>query len=48
MNSNLVELLGLTILQLITIRNISDGDNIKPQVMKRLANLKSQSFILDS
>ena len=34
MNLNLIEL--LTILQLITIQNTSDGNNIKPQAMKRL------------
>src|SRR6218665_1046697 len=34
MNLNLIEL--LTILQLNTIRNSSDDNNIKPQAMKRL------------
>jgi len=34
MNLNFIEL--LTILQLITIRNISAGSNIKPQAIKRL------------
>jgi len=35
MNLNFIEL--LTILQLITIRNSSDGNNIKPQAIKGLA-----------
>jgi len=34
MNLNFIEL--LTILQLITIRNSSDGNNIKPQAIKML------------
>ena len=34
MNLNFIEL--LTILQLITIRNSSDGNNFKTQAMKRL------------
>jgi len=34
MNLNFIEL--LTILQLIKIRNSSDGNNIKPQAIKRL------------
>jgi len=33
MNLNLIEM--LTIFQLITIRNSSDGNNIKPQATKR-------------
>jgi len=33
MNLNFIEL--LTILQLITIRNISDDNNIKPRAIKR-------------
>jgi len=40
MNFNLIEL--LTILQLITIRNSSDSNNIKPQALKRL--IKSNKF----
>ena len=42
MNSTFIEL--LTILQLITIRNSSDDNNIKPQAIKRLA-VKTNRFI---
>jgi len=42
---NFIEL--LTILQLIAIRNSSDGNNIKPQVIKG-PKLKDRFFILDS
>jgi len=47
-NLNIIEL--LTILQLITstIQNSSDGNNIKPQALKRLLNKEIRSFILDS
>ena len=38
MNLNLIEL--LTILQFITIRNNFDGNNIKPQAIKRLVKHK--------
>src|SRR6218665_1714276 len=47
MNLNFIEL--LTILQLITIRNSSDGNNIKPQAIKTLVKfLNIQFFIFDS
>ena len=42
MNLNFIEL--LTILQLITIRNSSDRNNIKPQAMKRLVKLNKFGF----
>jgi len=42
MNLNLIEL--LTIFQLITIRNSSDGNNIKPQAIKRLVEQKQFRF----
>jgi len=43
MNLNLIEM--STILQLITIRNSSDGNNIKPQAIKRLVKyLKNSTF----
>ena len=38
MNLNLIEL--LTILQLIIIQNSSDGNNIKPQAIKRLVKFR--------
>jgi len=38
MNFNFIEL--LTIFQLITIRNSSEGNNIKPQATKRPFKLK--------
>jgi len=38
MNLNFIEL--LTIVQLITIRNSSDGHNIKPKTMTRLVKFK--------
>jgi len=46
MNLNLIEL--LTVLQLITTRNSSDGNNIKPQAIKRLVKFKKIGFLLDS
>src|SRR6218665_711052 len=42
MNLNFIEL--LTILQLITIRNSSDGNNIKPQAIKRLVKQNKLGF----
>ena len=42
MNLNFIEL--LTILQLITIRNSSDSNNIKPQAIKRLVKLNRFGF----
>jgi len=44
MNLNFIELLA--ILQLITIQNSPDGNNIKPQAIKRL--VKFSVFIRDS
>jgi len=46
MNLNLIEMLQN--FQLITIRNGSDGNNIKPQVIKGKLNKKKSIFILDS
>ena len=47
MNLNLIEL--LKILKLVPIRNSSDGNNIKPQAIKRLLKFKRKSvFIFDS
>ena len=43
MNLNFIEL--LTILQLITIRNSSDGNNIKPQAIKGLAKFLKVSLL---
>ena len=43
MNLNFIEL--LTILQLITIRNSSDSNNITPQAIKRLVKLNKFSFL---
>jgi len=47
MNLNFIELLKL--LQLITIQNSSDGDNIKPQAIKGLVKFNPiRIFICDS
>ena len=47
MNLNFIKL--LTFLQLITIRNSSDGNNTKPQAMKRLVKFQTiRFFICDS
>ena len=47
MHLNLIEL--STIVQLIAIPNSSDGNNIKPQVIKRLVKfLQIRIFLLDS
>jgi len=47
MNLNFIKL--LTFFQLITIRNSSDGNNIKPQAMKTLVKFnKIRLFICDS
>ena len=44
---NFVEL--LTILQLITFQNRSDGNNIKPQAIKKASKIKQiRFFTLDS
>jgi len=43
MNLNLIEL--LTILQLITIRNSSDSNNIKPQAIKGLVKQNKFGFL---
>jgi len=43
MNLNFIEL--LTILQLVRIRNSSDGNNIKPQAIKRLVKFFLNQFL---
>ena len=43
MNLNFVEL--LTVLQLVTIRNSCDSNNIKPQAIKRLIKLLKIVFL---
>jgi len=44
MNLNFLELLA--ILQLITIQNSSDSNNIKPQAIKRLVKLNQILFFI--
>ena len=43
MNLNFIEL--LTVLQLITIRNSSDSNNIKPQAIKKASKIKQIRFL---
>jgi len=43
MNLNLIDLLKMV--QLITIRNSSDGNNIKPKAIKRLVKYNKLGFL---